>query len=160
MRRRSSIMALSTPNLTDTVIQDQETARLPRTRSIPILHSQRVDPIVSPGPRFQFPRDRESLESSPLSEPSTSTGRLAGTSPKRKRHYDGVYRTNEPLPGKPLIEFEDKVWDLDDEYNQANERSRRLLDEQYNDNVRRSAARYYENAPLRYGSSRVQADLV
>lgn len=28
--------------------------------------------------------------------------------------YDGVYHTHEPLPGKPMIEFEDKVWDLDE----------------------------------------------
>lgn len=30
-----------------------------------------------------------------------------------RRGYDKVYRTHEPLPGKPNIEFEDKVWDLD-----------------------------------------------
>lgn len=45
-------------------------------------------------------------------EPPHSAG--SGKRPRRK--YDGVYRTNEPLPGKPLIEFEDKVWDLEDEY--------------------------------------------
>lgn len=34
---------------------------------------------------------------------------------KKSRSYDKVYRTNEPLPGKPLIDFPAKKWDLDDE---------------------------------------------
>lgn len=29
--------------------------------------------------------------------------------------YDGVYYTNEPLPGKPNVDFEDKIWDFDDD---------------------------------------------
>lgn len=28
---------------------------------------------------------------------------------------DGVYYTHEPLPGKPNVDFEDKVWDFEDE---------------------------------------------
>jgi hypothetical protein len=30
----------------------------------------------------------------------------------KRRKYDAVYRTHEPLPGKPDIDFEDKDWDL------------------------------------------------
>lgn len=45
---------------------------------------------------------------SPLSESSTSSKLPVHV----KRKYDGVYRTHEPLPGKPDIEFEDKEWDL------------------------------------------------
>uniref|UniRef100_T1PEZ0 AMOP domain protein n=1 Tax=Musca domestica TaxID=7370 RepID=T1PEZ0_MUSDO len=33
---------------------------------------------------------------------------------KKSRSYDKVYRTNEPLPGKPRIDFPAKKWDLDD----------------------------------------------
>lgn len=159
MRRRSSILALSTPNLTDTIDQTHD-SHLHRTVSSPLLYSQRVDQQYpsssSTGPKFKFPTG--SVESSPMSGASPGLTQPL-LSPKRKRRqYDGVYRTNEPLPGKPLIEFEDKVWDLEEEYSHVNERARRLLDEQYNDDVRRSAARYYENAPLHYG--RVQADLV
>lgn len=29
--------------------------------------------------------------------------------------YDGVYVTNEPLPNKPMIEFEPKIWDITDD---------------------------------------------
>jgi len=34
---------------------------------------------------------------------------------KKSRSYDKVYRTNEPLHGKPNNEFPEKKWDLDDE---------------------------------------------
>lgn len=34
---------------------------------------------------------------------------------KKSRSYDKVYRTNEPLDGKPNIDFPEKKWDLDDE---------------------------------------------
>ena len=44
---------------------------------------------------------------SPLSDSTDSL-----SSAKKRRKYDAVYRTHEPLPGKPDIEFEDKEWDL------------------------------------------------
>lgn len=34
---------------------------------------------------------------------------------KKSRSYDKVYRTNEPLPGKPRIDFPAKKWDLDED---------------------------------------------
>lgn len=34
---------------------------------------------------------------------------------KKSRSYDKVYRTNEPLEGKPMIDFPEKKWDLDEE---------------------------------------------
>lgn len=34
---------------------------------------------------------------------------------KKSRSYDKVYRTNEPLEGKPNIDFPEKKWDLEDE---------------------------------------------
>lgn len=39
----------------------------------------------------------------------------AGGSLKKSRSYDKVYRTNEPLEGKPNTEFPEKKWDLDDD---------------------------------------------
>ncbi|XP_076646307.1 sushi domain containing 2 mesh isoform X1 [Halictus rubicundus] len=44
---------------------------------------------------------------SPESDTSTAT-----TASKKRHSYDRVYRTNEPLPDKPDIEFEEKDWDL------------------------------------------------
>lgn len=53
------------------------------------------------------------------SEPSSSTagpGSSVPSSTNPRRSYDAVYRTNEPLPGKPDVEFGPAVWDLDAEY--------------------------------------------
>ncbi|XP_011644865.1 protein mesh isoform X1 [Pogonomyrmex barbatus] len=45
----------------------------------------------------------------PISDTSTIETN-SGT--RKRRSYDRVYRTNEPLPNRPDIEFEDKEWDL------------------------------------------------
>lgn len=146
LRRRSSILALSSANLTEIDKQEQ----LRRTYSSPILdpHDD-ASPLQYPsssstGPKFTFRVG--SAQSSPHS--------LADSPKHVKRKYDGVYRTNEPLPGKPMIEFEDKVWDLEDEYNDVNARTRRaqstdLEEEEYddaNERTRKAAAMYYESA--------------
>ena len=47
---------------------------------------------------------------SPVSDSSSST---SGTARKR-RTYDGIYYTHEPLPNLPEINFEEKDWDLKD----------------------------------------------
>ncbi|XP_033329084.2 sushi domain containing 2 mesh isoform X1 [Megalopta genalis] len=44
---------------------------------------------------------------SPVSDTSTAT-----TASKKRHSYEKVYRTHEPLPDKPDIDFEDKDWDL------------------------------------------------
>lgn len=45
---------------------------------------------------------------SPVSDLSSS---ISGSTRKR-RTYDGVYYTHEPLPNRPVINFEEKEWDL------------------------------------------------
>lgn len=45
----------------------------------------------------------------PISDTSTIETN-SGT--RKRRTYDKVYRTNEPLPNRPYIDFEDKEWDL------------------------------------------------
>lgn len=35
-----------------------------------------------------------------------------GTGTRKRRSYDKVYRTHEPLPNRPDVDFEDKEWDL------------------------------------------------
>ncbi|KAE8741013.1 hypothetical protein FOCC_FOCC013459, partial [Frankliniella occidentalis] len=55
------------------------------------------------------------LGASATPSPTDSQGRPAKRVPEKlPLKYDGVYHTNEPLPGKPDIEFEDKAWDLDE----------------------------------------------
>lgn len=48
-----------------------------------------------------------------LSPTSDSSSNISGTARKR-RTYDGVYYTHEPLPNRPDINFEEKDWDLKD----------------------------------------------
>lgn len=53
--------------------------------------------------------DGSSTEEGPASSVPSSTN--------PRRSYDAVYRTHEPLPGKPEVDFDHtKVWDLDAEY--------------------------------------------
>ena len=47
-----------------------------------------------------------------ISPSSDITTTSSSSKKKLKMRYDGVYRTHEPLPGKPDIDFEDKDWDL------------------------------------------------
>jgi len=47
----------------------------------------------------------------PISDTSTIETN-SGT--RKRRSYDKVYRTHEPLPNRPDIDFEDKEWDLKD----------------------------------------------
>jgi len=44
---------------------------------------------------------------------NSDAGSLGGT--KKRRMYDRSYRTHEPLPGKPPVDFGEKVWDLGEE---------------------------------------------
>lgn len=37
------------------------------------------------------------------------------SNPKKRRAYDKTYRTNEPLPNAPEVEFPEKPWDLSEE---------------------------------------------
>ncbi|XP_018331597.1 protein mesh isoform X2 [Agrilus planipennis] len=55
------------------------------------------------------PSDEEYTYRSPVPS-DTNSLRSFG---KKRRSYDKVYRTHEPLKGLPEIDFEDKQWDLD-----------------------------------------------
>ncbi|XP_014233567.1 protein mesh [Trichogramma pretiosum] len=70
---------------------------------------QMQDDASSPSLQLQEQKQpiQETDSSSPNSDPAAKLDSL-----RQRRRYEGVYRTNEPLPGKPDIEFEDKEWDL------------------------------------------------
>ena len=115
LRRRSSVLALSSLDVNENGTESQKKIGhdYPSSASIvdpPPVRSQY--PVSSPTPLTRTPAQSASA----LSAPSTKNIK------ETKRSYDGVYRTNEPLPGKPLIEFEEKVWDLEDEFYEANEK--------------------------------------
>lgn len=44
---------------------------------------------------------------------SSGSSSLGGM--KKRRMYDRSYRTHEPLPGKPPVDFGDRLWDLGEE---------------------------------------------
>lgn len=127
LRRRSSILALSTMNLSENNYLERVPLR--KTNSNPELTNRTSTSFVSASvvdSQQLLTMSSQSSRSSLLSDDRThSTHSMVspGETKKKRRKYDGVYRTNEPLPGKPLIEFEEKVWDLDDEYNRANEQA-------------------------------------
>lgn len=79
---------------------------MPRSRSNsrakindPALYSPEISPIESPNR---------------VMSPVSDTSSLASNN-KVKRTYDKTYRTNEPLAGKPDIEWEEKDWDVSPE---------------------------------------------
>lgn len=47
----------------------------------------------------------------PISDASTAD---TNNGTRKRRSYDRVYRTNEPLPNRPDVDFEEKEWDLKD----------------------------------------------
>jgi len=82
--------------------------------------SEEVDSVLDPpSPPLSSPTNTDTL-SPPASTPSPKensppVSTLSSRGSKSRRSYDKVYRTHEPLPGKPAVEFENKVWDLDEE---------------------------------------------
>lgn len=70
--------------------------------------SDRSTVVDNNSPRQLTPLKAFDRAISPTSDSSTNT---SGTLLKR-RSYDRVYRTHEPLPNRPNSEFEEKVWDL------------------------------------------------
>lgn len=57
-----------------------------------------------------------SASSSASSPSSSARASSVPSSANPRRSYDAVYRTGEPLPGKPDVPFDAKPWDLDAEY--------------------------------------------
>lgn len=67
---------------------------------------------VDPGWKLSLPRSRAGSRTT--LRQLTSDGSDSDTL-KKSRSYEKVYRTHEPLEGKPNIEFPAKKWDLDEE---------------------------------------------
>lgn len=69
---------------------------------------------ADPNWKLSLPRSRASSRSNLRN--LNSDGSEADTDTlKKSRSYEKVYRTHEPLEGKPNIEFPEKKWDLDEE---------------------------------------------
>jgi hypothetical protein len=96
----------------------------------PLKDFDEVDGVAPPSPGSSRRTDTLSPPSSSKDNASPTTSSKENPSPpsetgtlgsrgsrgsKTRRSYDKVYRTHEPLPNKPLIDFENKMWDLDEE---------------------------------------------
>lgn len=68
-----------------------------------------------PNWRLRFPRSRAGSKSSTIRHMVSDGSEADSDTLKKSRSYEKVYRTNEPLEGKPQVEFPAKKWDLDEE---------------------------------------------
>lgn len=76
---------------------------IPRSRSN--SRAKINDPALY-SPEFS-PNESPNRVMSPVSDTSSTA-----SNSKMKRNYEKSYRTNEPLPGKPDVEWEEKDWDI------------------------------------------------
>lgn len=64
--------------------------------------------------KLSLPRSRAGSRTT-LRHLTSDGSETDGDTLKKSRSYDKVYRTHEPLEGKPNAEFPEKKWDLDEE---------------------------------------------
>lgn len=69
---------------------------------------------VDPGWKIALPRSRAGSRTT-LRNLGSDGSEVDSDTLKKSRSYEKVYRTHEPLEGKPNIEFPAKKWDLDEE---------------------------------------------
>lgn len=68
-------------------------------------------------PNFKMPigsRSRSNSASATFRHLNSDGSEMDSGTLKKTRSYDRVYRTHEPLEGKPDVEFPEKKWELDD----------------------------------------------
>ncbi|KOB67705.1 Uncharacterized protein OBRU01_19387 [Operophtera brumata] len=118
---RLNLRSQSMGNITDTLksstlrsdsdikpkLPDTPTEETPMTRSA--LIGRAAPPI---------PAEPQDGDSSGIGYPDSSksdSGKSDKSSLKKRRAYDKTYRTNEPLPNAPEVEFPEKLWELSEE---------------------------------------------
>lgn len=123
---RANLRSQSMGNLTDSghypikrdaYIRQQSVPNLDQRDSVfqPSLMDESIDDTESRLGKSPLPIDEPvNLNFDPIdSDLSDSKSDLAGL-PKKRRSYEKIYRTNEPLIGSPSTEFP-KLWDLEEE---------------------------------------------
>ncbi|XP_063384616.1 protein mesh isoform X3 [Cydia fagiglandana] len=89
------------PKLPDTPTEEQPLAKANITRAAPLPPE---------------PQDGESSGIGYTDSSKSDSGKSDKSSlPKKRRGYDKTYRTHEPLPNAPDVEFPEKLWDLSEE---------------------------------------------
>ncbi|XP_013171596.1 PREDICTED: uncharacterized protein K03H1.5 isoform X2 [Papilio xuthus] len=103
---RLNLRSSSMGNITDTM----KSSTLPDT---PTEEKQKASLVRSAPPP---PTDGESSGLGYTDSNKSDSGKSDKSNlPKKRRAYDKTYRTNEPLPNAPDVEFPEKLWDLSEE---------------------------------------------
>ncbi|XP_055851937.1 protein mesh isoform X1 [Episyrphus balteatus] len=78
-----------------------------------------------PSWKMSLPRSRAGSRTNLRTIPNDDSDTEPSDTLKKSRSYEKVYRTHEPLAGKPNVDFPAKKWDLDDEDVTSSEGSER-----------------------------------
>ncbi|XP_072945598.1 protein mesh isoform X1 [Epargyreus clarus] len=116
---RLNLRSNSMGNITDTMksstLRSQDSDVKPKFPTTPTEETPMKAPITraAPAPPGE-PQDGESSGIGYTDSNKSDSGK-SDKSLKKRRAYDKSYRTNEPLPNAPDVEFPEKLWDLSEE---------------------------------------------
>jgi hypothetical protein len=107
-------------NITDTMrsstLRSQNSDIKPKIPDTPTEETPIVKSTFRSAPLPPEPQDGESSGIGYTDSNKSESGKSDKSSlPKKRRGYDKTYRTNEPLPNAPDVEFPEKLWDLSEE---------------------------------------------
>lgn len=106
-------------NITDTMksstLRSQDSDVKPKipdspTEEAPLAQSSIISRSAPPPPQ-----DGDSSGLGYTDSNKSDSGKSDKSNPKKLRKYDKTYRTNEPIPNAPDVEFPEKLWDLSEE---------------------------------------------
>ncbi|XP_063831983.1 protein mesh isoform X3 [Ostrinia nubilalis] len=115
---RLNLRSASMGNITDTAksstLRSQDTDTKPKLPETPTEETP-MKPSMRSAPLPPEPQDGDSSGLGYADSSKSDSGKSDKSSIPKKRRYDKTYRTNEPLPNLPDVEFPEKLWDLSEE---------------------------------------------
>lgn len=113
---RLNLRSASMGNLTDTMKSSTLRSNSDLKPKLPDTPTEEAPLQAAPLARSAPPPPTEPQdgESSGIGYPDSNKSDKSDK-PKKRRAYDKTYRTNEPLPNAPDVEFPEKPWDLSEE---------------------------------------------
>lgn len=97
----------STPSDKKPPLPDTPTEETPMTKAAPITRAAPPPPAM--------PTDGDSSGIGYPDSNKSDSNKSDKSNPKKRRAYDKTYRTNEPIPNAPDVDFPEKLWDLSEE---------------------------------------------
>ncbi|CAB3241492.1 unnamed protein product [Arctia plantaginis] len=112
---RLNLRSASMGNLTDTMKSSTLPSNKEKTPQTPTEETPMTAPVGIARSAPPIPQD-DVGDSSGIGYPGSSkSDKSDNSNPKKRRNYDKTYRTNEPLPNAPQVDFPEKPWDLSEE---------------------------------------------